>query len=418
MGVNMKAMRRGYDSQQRGGEFWNVPEGETLVYVHPPCRENDEHEPTAGTNFIPLATHFGVGPNNGMVVCLDPEKNPVIAHPFIKKTLKERGVKLNGNCPVCAFIESGESEEAADGLRANMRYFWGITPIAFRRSASKKWDALTPNSVIYPSGKTVFDGIMTAFFECGDISDPDAAIYIVISRTGMKLNTKYRVYADLTSVKNPKPLSKDVRKIVQAAIKEGGPCDLFRTVANMIKAPSEVEAILSGVYTKNSADDDEDDDMEENGNEDATDDVEDVEEEEEAPKPKAAPKKRPVVEDDDDEEEDDEGTEHEASDEDDEDAEDGEDGEAEGEEDEEDDGEEEDEDASEDEDADDSDSGDDADDDGGEDDLGLDKLDEELASLVKKSKEKKGKAAVPEKAEKPALKNRLKMEFKGKGKSK
>ena len=49
MGVNMDAMRRGYDEQQRGGgEYLSFEKGEVLLYIHPPCRDNDKHALTKG----------------------------------------------------------------------------------------------------------------------------------------------------------------------------------------------------------------------------------------------------------------------------------------------------------------------------------------------------------------------------------
>jgi hypothetical protein len=97
--VNVGKLGDYKDSQQKGGEFLQFPEGETLVRIHPPCRDGDKWEPTKDVPFVPLGVHYSVGKGNNMVVSLDPDDNPIIAHPFVEAELKKQKKRLTGKDP-------------------------------------------------------------------------------------------------------------------------------------------------------------------------------------------------------------------------------------------------------------------------------------------------------------------------------
>lgn len=321
--VDMKKMRKGYEENQRGGDMIQFDPGETLVYIHPECRKDDTYEPTAGVNFVPVVVHYGIGKNRGMAVSLDPESNPIITHPFVKAFLKKKKVRLTGKCPVKAALEKGDiDDDAADEMRPQTKFIWGMTIIAHRNKASEEWRRVSPKPGIYMAGKTVFDGIMEAFFDNGDITDPDGAILLKIGREGKGMTTKYTVKVDATSLKKPFKLGPKFKAILSKALAEGGDCDLFRFVSNMVKSPSEVQALLAGVKVSDDADDidDIDDDDEESLDEDESD-----EDEDDAPPPKKskahakAKSKSKPKDDEDDEDEDDDPLPPEDDDEDDED---------------------------------------------------------------------------------------------------
>ena len=40
--VKMANMRRNYEMQDRDSDYFKIPNGDSLVYVHPPCRSEDE----------------------------------------------------------------------------------------------------------------------------------------------------------------------------------------------------------------------------------------------------------------------------------------------------------------------------------------------------------------------------------------
>jgi hypothetical protein len=260
MAVNMGKMRKGYESQKRGGDFFTFEQGDTKCFIHPPCREDDTYEPTEGLNYIPVVVHYNVGKNNAMVVCQDPETNPIIEHPFVKAFLKKKKIKLDGECAVCAEIASGEmDDDEADDSRPQTRYMWGITPLEQRSSKTDDWRRLNPKPCVAMVGKTLYDGFMELFFDNGDISDMAAAILGKVNRVGKgPRDTKYKVTADVQSLKKPLKLDSKLAKVIAKALAEGGDCDLFKIIANMVKSPAAVRAALTGVAVDESDEDDDD----------------------------------------------------------------------------------------------------------------------------------------------------------------
>ena len=310
MAVNMKKMKGDYNKRQKSGEFWNPDAGDTVVYICPPCRSNDKYEPTEGLNYIPVTLHYQVGKNNAMVMSLDNEANPVLDHPFLKPFLKKGKKKLTGRCPTREWLEEEATEAEAEASRPQTKYLFNVIPIKHRSRKGDDWTKLDPQVRPFLSGKMVYDGIMEVFFDEGDITEMDGAVFVKISKTGKGLNTKYKVTADVTSLKKPVKLAPSVVKLINEALKEGGDGDLFRLVANMVKSPSDVEALLSGVQTTDDDDDDDLDDEEIDDDEDdeeEDDDGDDDEEDDDA------------EEDEEDDEEDDEGDDDEEPEEDEED---------------------------------------------------------------------------------------------------
>lgn len=326
MALDMKRMRQSHQENQRGGDIWNPPVGLTKVYIHPPCREDDKWEPTVGTNLITLGVHYGLGPNNGMGVCLEPERNPILQHPFLKKLLEEKKIKLPKMCPVERAISDGDLDsDDATRARLSTRYLFGVTPIMQKTNrTAEDWTALTPKPSVMLVGNTVYNGIMDEILENGDITDMNKAIFLIIGREGTKMmDTKYTVKADPTTVRKPMVLPAKLQSALNKALQPKGDCDLFKVVANMVKGSEELKLLMSGskVSTGRGASRDDEDEDEEIEEEDDADDVEEDEDledadEEEAPPPKktkaaVAPvkaKKAAVVEEveEDEEEEDDE----------------------------------------------------------------------------------------------------------------
>lgn len=324
MPVDTEKMREYKESQQKGGEFLSFDEGETLVYVHPPCRDDDEHEPTAGMPFVPVGVHYDIGKTKSMVISLSPDDNPIIEHPFVKAELKKRKVRLTGEDPVKKAIDDGDmSDDEADAARLQTKYLWGMTPIGFRKMSKGAYVDLSQKPGIAIVGKMINEGLMDLFTEHGDITDPDAAVLVRICRTGSgRMKTKYEVKLDPDTAKKPKQLSKKERALLMKAL--GDDCDLFRLTANMIKSPAEVQAILDGVKIKVEEDEEDDEDeldetppakkkgapakAKKPAVKEVDEDDEDEEEEDEAPPApkKTKAKKKPVEEDEDEEDEEEE----------------------------------------------------------------------------------------------------------------
>ncbi|MGW8177326.1 MAG: hypothetical protein ACWGQW_00795 [bacterium] len=270
MPVDMKAMRRKYDEQQRGGDIWTPDVGVNLVYIHDMCRPDDEHEPTTGVNYIPVVVHYGLGRDRQMAVCLDPERNPIIRHPFVRALLKKRKIKLGKTCDCCEAIMDGTlSADAADEAAPSTRFLWGLTPIGHMPSkSSKRFNKVTPKPQVALVGSTLFNGIMDVFFEAGDVCDFDAAVYLQIIREGKgRFDTKYEVKAlgkvdgkvMPGSTHKPAKLPAAFRRMINKALQVEGDCDLFRIIANMVKSPEDVKALVSGVAVETDEGDDGDD---------------------------------------------------------------------------------------------------------------------------------------------------------------
>jgi hypothetical protein len=257
--VDMGKMKKRRDESQRGADFLTFDEGETKVLIHPCCREEDDHPLTAGTNFIPVGVHYRVGKDGKMVVSLNEDKNPIISHPFIKQVLKERKVKIDYDeaCPVQEELPNLSDDDQRE-QRYQVRYMWGMTPIATKRKGEAEWRELTFKPQIWFGGKTIHDGIMDVFVEEGDISNPDSAILVIIKRKGTKqFDTKYTVSVDTKTVRKALTLSKADKRTLREAMADHA--DLFKVVGNMVKGSKEVQALVDGVSLDESDDDSEDD---------------------------------------------------------------------------------------------------------------------------------------------------------------
>jgi len=370
--VNISSMKKKYDQRRKGGDYWTPPTGSTLLYLHPPCLENDNSEPTKGVNYVPVTIHYLDG---SAVVCLDRNNNPILDHPNIKKGIAKKGVKLTNKtkCPICKAIQEGKMpDNNTYDSRPQTKYLFGVTPIKQRKSKTDSWQSLEPKPCTYFAGSTVYDGITNVFLDLDlDVTDKNEAIYLVLTRTGKGMNTRYQIVGDPKTIKKPVKLSPKFWKLVEKAM-ENGSADLFNVVVSMVKGQSEVEKLLDGVET---VDDDDDEEENDDGGEDDDDDED---------------------EDDDDEEEDDEEEDDEEEDDDDDDEE----------EDDEDDDDDDDDDEEEDDEDDDEEENDDEDDDGAEeddeddDDEDIEEIEKEIERLSKKNSKKEEKTKKVEKEKK------------------
>jgi len=250
----MAKYRTDVSKRTSGGSYWKIPEGESLIYVHPQCYEDDNFEMTKDLNFIELSVHYGVGNKGAGYACLDLEKNKVLLHPIIRKFLSERErdafkITKNQSCPICEAIQSG----ALSGERANVKiqFLFGVTPMFFRLTKGDKFEKLSqfePSILI--AGPGIFKDITAVLvdFDGEDITNPDGAILVRVERTGKGWgNTRYKIDSDRISAKNPIKLDKGQKIALEKAIAPGGTCDLFRVASSMIKSPETLVGLIAGV---------------------------------------------------------------------------------------------------------------------------------------------------------------------------
>jgi hypothetical protein len=246
------SMMNGWKNRGRK-DFWNPEEGDTLAYVCPPCRDDDAR------NYYEVPVHYNVGEKNGMVVCLDPAKNPILSHPAVARLIVDKDI--SGGCPVCKAIDSGELDsKACDDMRFSWKYLWNIVPIAFRKSAREKWSQLEPAVVPLFCGQTIWDGICEVFANEGNITDFDNAIYVMINRKGTGKNgTKYTVKVDTDTIRKPVKMSDEMIELISSALAEGGANDAYQLVAKVIYSHQKASALLNGMEVDESDAEAEDD---------------------------------------------------------------------------------------------------------------------------------------------------------------
>lgn len=254
--IDVRRLRQSFEENQRGGDLWTPPEGVTLAYIHSFCRENDDFPSTEGKNHIDLHLHYSLGSGSDlkMAVCLDPDLNPIIKHPVVESYLRKREIEIGNSCPVCDAILNGLVDPSVvDKISVTKRYLWGITPRLFKTSSSSdNWQEIPPKPQVIITGQLLYGGFMEAFFDSGDITDLDAAVYVQIDKRGSgRYGTKYKIAVCTQketpgSVTNPAKFDDRSKKIINNAVKPDGDCDLFRIVSNLIKSKSDVEDLISG----------------------------------------------------------------------------------------------------------------------------------------------------------------------------
>ncbi len=257
MAMDLEAMRKAREEKQRGGDFYTFDEGDTVIYVCGPCREED---PLA---FVEVKQHRGKGQKDRSFICLNPDSNKVLNHPALQAYLAEQGKDIEGGCPQCEELSAGTfkgTPEELKRVKASSRYFWNVIPMKYRKDGRLPWQALQPadNVVPCPTPFSVWDGIMDAIGNEGDVTNEDGAIFLRVNREGSgQMDTKYKVQPDSESLKKPVKLSKATREAIAMALAEGGPCDLYKIVANLILSRAEVATRMNGVEVEVEEDEDE-----------------------------------------------------------------------------------------------------------------------------------------------------------------
>jgi len=260
MGLNVGKMKK-YRQEKAGGGRGFVPdEGDTRLYLAPPQAGMDEHELTDGFNFLDVGVHYGLGPTGKQGAgCLNLARNHILKHPAMLRALKEAGVDVSGGCPVCEALDgtskddpglwATDKDQAMD-KRFQSRYLWKVIAVEARKKSGDDYSPAQPDKLQpYECGKTVYEGISGVIEDNGDITDMDDAQLVKLTRTGTGITTKYNIGLD-RAYKPTKPQ----RALIMKGSEWDHESNLFAFAAkNTFVSRAEVEALLVGIATEESA---------------------------------------------------------------------------------------------------------------------------------------------------------------------
>jgi hypothetical protein len=298
-----------------GGDLHKFKVGQTLCYMMPPGREEDP------TPFLEYETHYEVGPNKRMIVNLNNLRdNPVVADMVDSKfgwDDAEAGWDYLGN----VIAKAGAKMKRQ---KAKKTALFCIVPLAYRKSSRYDWEDLAVGPVACRAGSQVYDGINDVMFDYDDITNPDGATLLIVTRKGEGMNTEYTVKADPDSTREPYVVDDKLWEKVETALEPDGKCDLYKILVNWVRSDDDIRAVIAG-QDGGSEEDEEDEPPRRRAtasrgsrsrkapepDEDDEDD-EDEEGEEDEPPARSRRKAAPVEDEDEDEEDDDDADELEA----------------------------------------------------------------------------------------------------------
>lgn len=330
MGVNMDAMRKDKEKRKRessfGADSFSPKDtGQYLLYVAPPCRDDD-------LPYVQCNVHYGVGEKNRMLASLDFATNKIMADARVQEFLDKRQedddsfTPPDGSEPCPLDLETQRRKKAGDkrgfdDIKVNKRFIWNVVPMGYRKRNTDDWEE--PDELklcTFWSGTMAWNAIMDVFLEEGDISDPTKAVLVKFTREGKGMKTEYKATADSDTIREPMSLPKALRKLIAEELKAGGRNDLYKVAADAVEDYDTIKKMLTGVSEE---EDEEWDEWDEDEEEEkpapkkrqakkparkrrpAPKDEDDDDEEEEKPKPKR--KRRPAPPPEDDEEDDSDG---------------------------------------------------------------------------------------------------------------
>lgn len=222
------------DRERRGGDLYTLREGTTVAYLCQPCREDDR------LNYIKVGVHYGL--RRGPTLCLDSSRNPIWANPHFLEIMKEKGIKTPARCPACTRADklfrratTEKEKEEPRRIKYQDKYLWNLIPIAHRAPDRDELSFEEPDLVQLLSGETIWEDITQIICEEGNITKPDEAVFVKMTRKGAKgdKQTKYTTVVDTESVKSPKALPKAIRARLAKALQPDGEGDLYSIASGL-----------------------------------------------------------------------------------------------------------------------------------------------------------------------------------------
>ena len=261
MGTDLDKLRK-YKKDRATGRNLLIPEGDSLVYIAPPAREDWD------LPFLETAVHFGFP--GGPKLCLNSDRNPLLKDPEFLKVAKKAGVDVNGPCKICQKL-SGKpgkpglwdtDKEAARKISASNRFLMIAGRLWGRKDSTDSYSPVEPFELKpLPVGKKIWEAVVDIFLDLEvDLTDPLAAILIKFHREGTGLESQYNITADPKTTKKPLRLGKAERRMIREALAEGSDCDPYLAALEWYTSPEEMSALLEGVDLDDDDEDDDDDD--------------------------------------------------------------------------------------------------------------------------------------------------------------
>ena len=234
---------------------WTVPEGQTLVYVCPPLPAMDDLPE------VEIAVHYSVGPRNLPVACLDPATNPILYEEPIASFLKRKGINLTAaeGCPIDLGLENPPPsipDEKLDRMENKETHVYALIPWARIDKSGNRVDLPENERIprILPAGPKIHDGISDVIAQGGDITDPERASLVLITREGTGFNTKYKADADIETIRSPIRIPKPQRFAMSRACIPGGECDPHHYIAvDLVRSYKDADALFRGAQVQTQA---------------------------------------------------------------------------------------------------------------------------------------------------------------------
>ena len=233
------------DSRSGGADFHTLDPGQTLGYF-PPAIYASHPLP-----YVEYQIHFQFGGGRKVAVNLDGMED---CEPMLD-ALEKKGIGWDKAEKGWLRAEELVAESGDERQALGARWMFPFVPLKHRKSTKHEWKDLEPEVVLLGCGSSIYDGITDIMFEDGDdITNPDGAILVRILKTGKGMDTRYKVTADKDTLIEPYVLEDAEWKVVERELKPGGKCDVFKTLANMVRTAKQMEKVFEG------GDDDDDDD--------------------------------------------------------------------------------------------------------------------------------------------------------------
>jgi len=224
--------------RQRGGDWWEVPEGDTDVYLCPPCNPDDI------AAFYTVRYHYGV--DKVPIICLDLATNGILSSPQIGPYLS---ADIRGGCATCEAIVSGRvrDPEVLEKILGQDKWIWNLIPIRYRQSANLPWSNFSQLKVEQlQANYTCCDGFNEAFRNEGDITRFDRAILVRVNRVGKGRDSRYKISLDGDSLRAPLDLrNTPIPELLKAAFGANGGGNIYARIGRAVKSRAEMEVPLS-----------------------------------------------------------------------------------------------------------------------------------------------------------------------------